>query len=398
MSTTIKNINDVISLSEIFTSDPTGLIKDLEDTLTLSSIFSFEFRSNLLFKSFEDAISVGETFGSAANERTVYGILDSMSIQDIFDARVKLTPIKSFEDAITLVDEFIIQRTRAKINIKDSLTITDIFTADYSTNNYVSILNNMALSDEFFANATEHFARTIMEQMNVNDIFVQQWGIIVIGGTGTGGYDTGEIVQLQATPLSGYTFFKWIFPKSGLSNIYDPQATITVPQGGGVVTAVFTQNQSPVDILDIFDFTYIDNDDHNDEITTSETPISTSGGVMSVAKHNYEIPQGARFHNIIIYRDVDGVPVDLSGYTAEMQIRQTKESADPALLTLNTSNGYLTLDGATGTITIDVSANITDALDFVWARYDLELYPAGDTDQAIRLLEGKINLNKQITQ
>ena len=118
---------------------------------------------------------------------------------------------------------------------------------------------------------------------------------------------------------------------------------------------------------------------------------------MGTAKTNLTIEQGAAFSRIVIYRDSNGDPVDLSGYTAKMQIRKTKEGST-VILELSTSDGRLTLGGALGTITIALTTADTDSLDFVWGRYDLELYPGGDTTQAIRLLEGKINLSKQVTQ
>lgn len=398
MSTTVKNISDVISLSEVFSSFPTGLDKDFEDTLTLSDIFDAEFRSNLLNKDLEDTITISDIFGSETNDRTALGIQDNISIQDVFDGRVKLTPIKNLLDTILLSDTFVSIRTRAQISLDDVIVITDNFTADYPTNIYASIHDNVQISDDFVSRISEHFTRTFdVDQMTLTDTFLQQWGIIVNNGTGDGSYNIGEVVQLGATVPTGFTFLKWEFNKAGISNIYDPDATITIPYGGGVITATFVKTGSLVTILDIFDFEFVDNEDINDEIITNETATPTTGGFMGVANHNFEIPQGARFHNIMIYRDVNGNPVDLSGYTAEMHIRKFKADTD-LILELNTSNGYLILGGALGTITIDTPGSITDILDFKWGYYDVELYPAGDVNNTIRILEGRIELSKQVTR
>lgn len=88
--------------------------------------------------------------------------------------------------------------------------------------------------------------------------------------------------------------------------------------------------------------------------------------------------------------------VDLSSYSARMQIRERKDSAD-ILLELTTDNGRLLL-GTEGAITFNVEADDTAALDFDCAVYDLELIEPLPSTKVIRLIEGEITLSKEVTQ
>ncbi len=394
-----RSYSDIISVSDAFVSDPTGLTKSFEGTVALSSVFASESRSHLLTKNLEDSILLDDEFGSEANDRVVKGLSGSISIRQEVNYRKKLFRIKGLEDTINISDVFISDVTRAIQSFLDTMPLSDTFVADFPTNVYASFIDRIVLSEIWSETHSSRIERTLeVAQISLSDAFNVQWGIIVIGGTGSGSYNIEEVIQLGATTPPGFTFLKWEFNKSGISNIYDPDATLTVPYGGGVVTALFVETDSLVTVYDIFDFEFIDNRGINDEIHTNKTPSPTTGGFMGVANHDFEIPQGSRFHNIIIYRDSSENPKDLSGYTATMQIRKYKAASDPVILELNTSNGYLTLGGVQGTITIDTPGDITDLLDFKWGYYDLELYPSGDATQAIRILEGRINLNKQVTR
>lgn len=88
-------------------------------------------------------------------------------------------------------------------------------------------------------------------------------------------------------------------------------------------------------------------------------------------------------------------PVDLTGYTARMQLRASA-AADAVLLDLTTENGGITLGATDGTITCTASAAQTAALAFSTAVYDLELV---DGDGAVtRLAEGSVTLSREVTR
>lgn len=123
---------------------------------------------------------------------------------------------------------------------------------------------------------------------------------------------------------------------------------------------------------------------------------------MALASRPYPltIDQGARFYKKFLWRDKASlVPIDLTGYKAHMQVRETAES-DHALLTLSTESitkdGSITLGGATGTIELEVVATNTAAIDWKNAVYDLELFTTDD--DVIRLIEGPVLVSKETTR
>ena len=107
------------------------------------------------------------------------------------------------------------------------------------------------------------------------------------------------------------------------------------------------------------------------------------------------IEQGATFDVTLACKDESGNPVDLTSYTARMQVRASKV-ATTVLLELSTTNGRLVLGGPAGTIQIVLSA--TDTAAITWRRgvYDLELVSAGGT--VTRLFQGTVEIDPEVTR
>jgi len=118
---------------------------------------------------------------------------------------------------------------------------------------------------------------------------------------------------------------------------------------------------------------------------------------MPAATHNYTIEAGATFRRQISYKDAAGVAIDLTGYTAAMQIRAAITDALPAV-DLTDANGGLVLGGALGTVDIYITSIATDALTFTNGVYDLELTDAGGTGDVTRILEGKVTVKPAVTR
>ena len=115
---------------------------------------------------------------------------------------------------------------------------------------------------------------------------------------------------------------------------------------------------------------------------------------MLAARKDLTIEQGSTFHRLVRWTDGEGNPVDLSDWSARMQVRKTHGGT--LLLDLSTSNGKITL-GSNGQIEINATADDTDSLSFERAIYDLELTPPDGSSGTVRLLEGYVYLNKQVT-
>ena len=108
---------------------------------------------------------------------------------------------------------------------------------------------------------------------------------------------------------------------------------------------------------------------------------------------NPTIEQGATFSPVLTWKDEDGDPADLPGYTARMYLKRRKTD-DTAIVELTTENGGLTLGGALGTIAILITATVTATLDYSGV-YDLEMVSGTNVR---RLVEGNYPLSTEVTK
>lgn len=112
--------------------------------------------------------------------------------------------------------------------------------------------------------------------------------------------------------------------------------------------------------------------------------------------YNITVYQGATFRLPITWKTGETpTAVNLTGYTARMQIRSTVTSPTD-LLELTTENGGIALGGAAGTIEILIEAADTAGQAWRTGVYDLELI-AGSGDVR-RLLEGTATLVPEVTR
>lgn len=89
-------------------------------------------------------------------------------------------------------------------------------------------------------------------------------------------------------------------------------------------------------------------------------------------------------------------PVDLTGYTARMQIRASV-SSNTFLLELTTANGRIILDNTAKTITLSLTATETAALTWVKGIYaSIEMVSAGG--QVTALAQGSVVVKKEATR
>ena len=86
-------------------------------------------------------------------------------------------------------------------------------------------------------------------------------------------------------------------------------------------------------------------------------------------------------------------PVDLTGYTARMSIKDKIGGA--VLHSLTTENNGIDIDPAAKTITLSIPA--ADTEDFTWSRgvYDLEMVSA--TGKVTRIISGRVVLSREVT-
>lgn len=129
--------------------------------------------------------------------------------------------------------------------------------------------------------------------------------------------------------------------------------------------------------------------------------------------YDFNTDQGATLQQLITWRqpqttqqvidDEDGTPVDLTGYTARMQLRTAVDS-DAVVLELTTENDRIILgdqEAATptytnGQIRLLVDAETMEDVPAAKYKYDLELISAGGI--VTRLLQGKIKVVAEVTR
>ena len=104
-------------------------------------------------------------------------------------------------------------------------------------------------------------------------------------------------------------------------------------------------------------------------------------------------PQGATFDKTFTIT-VSGSLLNLTGYTAAMQVRETYD-ASATLVSLTSSSG-ITLGGSAGTILVTISAAATAAIKDGFYSYDLEITSgAGVKD---RVVQGKFIVTPEVTR
>ena len=120
---------------------------------------------------------------------------------------------------------------------------------------------------------------------------------------------------------------------------------------------------------------------------------------------NCEVDQGATWRGQLDWTDESEVAVDLTGYSARMQVRR-RVTDTSALLELTTTNGRITL--YTGSlpggsdpynILLEVDADVMEDLpatpqDRRWF-YDLEMV---NGSEVTRLLQGRFIVNPEVTR
>lgn len=115
---------------------------------------------------------------------------------------------------------------------------------------------------------------------------------------------------------------------------------------------------------------------------------------MTAGIYDIVIEKGATWNPVITWKDSAGAAINLTGYSARLQIRE-KVTSSSALVSLTSSSG-ITLGGAAGTITPLISSTDTAALSFTTGVYDLELISGSGV--VYRVLQGKVTVSPEVTR
>lgn len=110
--------------------------------------------------------------------------------------------------------------------------------------------------------------------------------------------------------------------------------------------------------------------------------------------YNVTIDQGSDWYLTVTYKNPNGTPINLTGYTAALQLRSLPESPS-AVLSLSTGSG-ITITGATGVVDIHATATQTRAIDEGTYYYDLEI--TSPATIVTRLIQGQAVVSPEVTR
>jgi len=109
--------------------------------------------------------------------------------------------------------------------------------------------------------------------------------------------------------------------------------------------------------------------------------------------YNIAINQGADWFFNLDYENPAGTPVNLTGYSAAIQLKRDVSSAS-AVLTLTQGSG-ITITGPAGALAFHATAAQTAAIASGGYYYDLKITSSGGI--VTRLIQGLVQVNASIT-
>jgi hypothetical protein len=121
--------------------------------------------------------------------------------------------------------------------------------------------------------------------------------------------------------------------------------------------------------------------------------------LASGSRFDLVMVQGATFEKAFEYKDSTKTSINLTGYTARLQVRSDTD-ASTTLIELTTENNRITLnDPTTGVIQLYISAADTAALTFNTGVYDLELQHISSGRTIVEnIVYGNVSLRKNVTR
>lgn len=112
-------------------------------------------------------------------------------------------------------------------------------------------------------------------------------------------------------------------------------------------------------------------------------------------KSDIKIKKGSTYEHIFSYTDAAGVAINITGYTARMQIRVSID--DAAYVYQALSGGDISLGGVTGETVLSIPAATTAAWTFDSGVYDLELI--SPTGKVINLVGvSRVKVGPEVTR
>jgi hypothetical protein len=118
---------------------------------------------------------------------------------------------------------------------------------------------------------------------------------------------------------------------------------------------------------------------------------------MAAGITNFTINANADFQQELIWTDSNGNPIDLTSYTAKMEVANNTNSNRTIYHILSSSgmNPEITFNASLGIINLLIPASITQTFAFTSGVFDLLLTAPGG--QVTRLLQGPVTVSPGVT-
>jgi hypothetical protein len=116
---------------------------------------------------------------------------------------------------------------------------------------------------------------------------------------------------------------------------------------------------------------------------------------MPAGTFNTIIDQGADWYINFTYENPNGTPINLTSYTAALQVR-TSPMAKTAVLTLTTANGGIVITPLQGLVACHATSAQTEVIPYGKYSYDLEI--TSPYNEVTRLIQGTIQLSPETTR
>ena len=114
---------------------------------------------------------------------------------------------------------------------------------------------------------------------------------------------------------------------------------------------------------------------------------------MVAPNYNFSVEQGSTFSLVFTWKDENGAAINLTNYTARLKAK--KDFSSTTIINLTTENGGITLGGSAGTITLNISATASAALEYGSYIYDLEVISSGGA--VTKIVKGNIEVIREVT-
>lgn len=113
------------------------------------------------------------------------------------------------------------------------------------------------------------------------------------------------------------------------------------------------------------------------------------------ATYSFTMDKGTTFSSTIIWKDANGVPINLSNYAARMQIRRST-TGNALIHALSSEDSTIVIDGPNGSMTLGIPAD--DSVNFPAGKhvYDLEVEEL-TTNVVTRLIRGSFVVISEVT-